>query len=108
MGNYHNSSIIAFVMFYCIIFELTIILTYLRFKSNSVLPCILLHGSMNFIGGISTLFLPQTSFLTSFPNPLMVIALLPFALYYYIAGKQEHSKQLYNSTSPVLGSVPSK
>lgn len=92
VGNYKNASVLSFLMFTILTIESGTVLVYLRLKSNSVIPCIILHGSINFFSWLTNLILPQTSFLTSFLSPIHIIAWTPFAIFCYINGKKEYLK----------------
>ena len=87
-SKFENHFYVQYPFFIISCFELSIIMAYLRIRTNSVIPAIILHSLIallyeNFFK--STLNYKDFYFLT-FPSILMILLLLPVSIYYYKRG----------------------
>ena len=81
--------IYRFGTFLMMAIEFGILLNYFRIRTNSVWGAIILHPLTNiFSYFINTYFIINDSFWGKHPNFIVVMCLLPFAIYYYIKGKK--------------------
>jgi len=72
---------------------------YLRVKTNSVIPAMLLHALYNTIFIIvSKTMKPEVQYLSGFPNIIMLVVLSPLAIYYYKKGKVIYNERIYKNT----------
>ena len=92
-------NVISFIFFTVSCFEFGIILMYLRVKTNSVIPAMLLHALYNTIFIIvSKTMKPEVQYLSGFPNIIMLVVLSPLAIYYYKKGKVIYNERIYKNT----------
>lgn len=99
LGTYKSPSILKFIIFVIATQELGIILMYIRLKSNSVIPCAIFHGLVNGVGYFHSYFDTKDIFWGSFPSPIDILVLSPFAIYFYKKGKKLYDTNLSSSTN---------
>jgi membrane protease YdiL (CAAX protease family) len=99
MGGFSNFTI-DFLLFTISAIELGIILLYVRLKTGSVIPVMIIHGFINFFRGniIHIFFIynehPDWSLL------IQICVFLPFVIYYYKKGRT-----LYNDKRNTVANI---
>ena len=87
-SKFENHLFIQYPIFIISCFEISIILAYLRIRTNSVIPAILFHS---LVALLYESFFKQTSkdiYFMTFPSIIMILLLLPVAIYYYKKGNK--------------------
>jgi len=88
-SNNNGLFIYRFGTFSLMAIEFGILLNYFRFRTNSVWGAIILHPLTNiFSYFLSSYFVINNSFWGKHPNIIVVLCLLPFAIYYFIKGRK--------------------
>jgi membrane protease YdiL (CAAX protease family) len=87
-SKFENHLYIQYPFFITSCFELSIIMAYLRIRTNSVIPAILFHS---LVAILYESFFKSTSkdmYFMTFPSIIMILLLLPVAIYYYKRGSK--------------------
>ena len=88
-GPYQGSVFIKLPLFILACLELGTLLLYLRVRTASLIPCMLLHASATFIPNILNRFYTIDNTLwAGFPNVFVVGLLAPAAVWFYVRGKR--------------------
>jgi len=89
-SKFENHLYIQYSFFIISCFELSIIMAYLRIRTNSVIPAILLHSLLALL--YESFFKPTSNYkdiyFMTFPSIIMILLLLPIAIYYYKRGSK--------------------
>ena len=93
MGGFSNFSM-DFILFTIQAIELGIILVYVRLKSGSVIPVMILHGFINFFHGIVLPMFYAYIKSSDWSQLILIFLLLPFAIYYYTKGRKLYNERL--------------
>ena len=87
-SRFENHLFIQYPFFIISCFELSIIMAYLRIRTNSVIPAILFHSMVAIL--IENFFKSTSKdiYFMTFPSIVMILLLLPIAIYYYKRGSK--------------------
>ena len=87
---------IQYPVFVISLFELSIIMTYLRIRTNSVIPAILLHSliAMLYESFFKSSANYSDMYFMTFPSITMILLLLPVSIYYYKKGSKLYLDKL--------------
>lgn len=94
-GPYQGNAIFKFILFVICCIEFGILLLYLRVKSQSLIPCMVLHCFGSFIPYLLLhVYNINDVNWAGFPNLILVLIFIPFAALFYIRGRDLHNKNL--------------
>lgn len=93
---FENHLFIQYPLFIMTCFELSIIMTYLRLKTNSVIPAIIIHSLVAIVYESFFRYYDNIDnyFYLTFPSITMMLLLFPVALYYYKQGGKLYMEQI--------------
>ncbi len=93
---FENHLSIQYPLFILACFEIGIIISYLRIRTNSIIPAIIIHSLIAIL--YEFFFKPsgnyENYYFLTFPSVALVIMLIPPAFYYYKQGGKLYSEQL--------------
>lgn len=93
---FENHLYIQYPLFIITCFELSIIMAYLRLKTNSVIPAIIIHSVIAIVyqSFFKASEFHENYYYLTFPSIVLAIMLIPPAFYYYNLGNKIYNEQL--------------
>ena len=93
-GPYQGNVLVKLPLFIIACLELGTLLLYLRRKTNSLVPCMLLHCSATFVPNLLNRFYVMNDMdWAGFPNVFVVSLMAPVAIWYYRKGRGLHDTE---------------
>lgn len=93
---------IQYSIFVISCFEFSIIMAYLRIRTNSVIPAIIMHSLIALL--YASFFKPTSNhmdlYFLTFPSIVMILMLLPVSIYFYRKGHKIYSDNYLKTPAP--------